>query len=103
MKKETTTTIEILGRPYPIRCDESEIESLLGAAEFLEEKMKLLRRSGQIISGDRIAVIAALNMAHDLLVLEWKTNLIQQKLIQLQNKLDNALENNAEQELNPTE
>lgn len=95
MKKVTTTTIEILGRPYQIRCDESEIESLLGAAEFLEEKMKSLRRSGQIISGDRIAVIAALNMAHDLLVLKWKTNLAEQKLIQLENKLDNALELNS--------
>ncbi|MCD6039309.1 MAG: zapA [Gammaproteobacteria bacterium] len=88
------TAIEIMGKTYQISCPESEINSLHCAAQYLEEKMRLMRESG-VLSFDRIAMITALNITHQLLLLEQKKNertlMINQRLTELKNKIDNAL------------
>ena len=62
-----TIDISILGRSYKVACEDEERESLLAAAAYLDGKMSDIRRSGKISGTDRIAVMAALNIAHELL------------------------------------
>lgn len=62
-------TIRILDREYQIACREDEREDLVAAAELVHERMRETRSQGKVIGTDRIAVMAALNIAHELLVL----------------------------------
>ena len=66
-EKNRTVDITIMGRGYKVNCAEEERESLLQAAAYLDQKMNEIRSSGRIGQPDRIAVMAALNIAHELL------------------------------------
>jgi cell division protein ZapA len=59
--------IKILGREYKVACKESERAELLDAVAYLDQRMHEIRDGGKIIGVDRIAVMAALNLANDLL------------------------------------
>lgn len=91
-----STTIEILGKYYPIRCPESEAASLQEAAMLLNKKMLEVQESGKAINLERIAIITALNIAHEYLELsQQKTSLlgkITQRLTQLQDKIDHVMD-----------
>lgn len=91
--EKTQHPIQILGKVYHVKCPSTEIPSLERAALYLEEKMRIMRDSG--IATDRIAIITALNVVHQLLTLEQQKNshvqTINQRLYELQNKLDHAL------------
>lgn len=63
-------TVTILDRDYQIACTHEEKESLLAAARYLDQKMREIRDRGNVIGIDRIAVMAALNIAHDFLQLK---------------------------------
>jgi len=60
-------TVRILEREYQVACAEDERESLQAAAEFVDRRMKEVRQRGNVIGTDRVAVMAALNIAHELL------------------------------------
>ena len=57
----------ILDRTLRIACKDEEREDLLKAVKYLDAKMREIRDSGKVIGGERIAILAALNIAHDLL------------------------------------
>ena len=59
--------IKILVKEYQISCPASERAALLDSAEMLNRKMREIRDTGKVIGLDRIAVMAALNMADELL------------------------------------
>jgi cell division protein ZapA len=59
--------VQILGKEYPISCPPEEQHDLLVAARYLDEKMRQIRGAGRVIGTERIAVMAALNIAHELL------------------------------------
>jgi cell division protein ZapA len=59
--------VNILEKEYLVACPENEEEALRASARYLNLKMKDIRDSGKVIGADRIAVMAALNMAHELL------------------------------------
>jgi len=69
---ETAKTIEIsiLGRNYKIACEEGEREALMEAVSYLDGKMGEIKKAGKVSGTDRIAVMAALNIAHELLSLK---------------------------------
>lgn len=68
MSTETSTLeVFILDKSYRVSCPESEQESLRASASYLDRKMREIRQSGKIIGLERIAVIAALNITHELL------------------------------------
>ncbi len=68
MSSETSTLeVFILDKSYRINCPENEQESLRSSAQYLDRKMRDIRSSGKIIGLERIAVIAALNITHELL------------------------------------
>lgn len=90
-----TTTIEILGKQYPVRCVESEVLSLQQAASYLNKQMQDVQDSGKAINLERIAIITALNITHQLLQLNSQqaslVSRINQRITQLQTKLEDAL------------
>ena len=65
--KPKPTTIKILDKEFLISCPEEERDGLIASAEYLNTKMREIRDSGKVIGLDRIAVMAALNLAHELL------------------------------------
>lgn len=60
-------SVRILDKEYQVACPAHERTDLLDSAEVLNAKMREIRDSGRIVGLDRIAVMAALNMANDLL------------------------------------
>jgi cell division protein ZapA len=60
-------SVRILEKEYHITCPLEERSDLLDSAEFLNAKMREIRDGGKVVGLDRIAVIAALNMANELL------------------------------------
>lgn len=65
--RAVTLDVNILGRDYRIACKESERAELTQAVSFLDQRMREIRDQGKVSGPDRIAVMAALNIAHDLL------------------------------------
>ena len=61
-----TLTISVMQKEFQVACPEGEEESLLRAARYLSEQMESIRSSGKVVGMDRIAVMAALNMSHEL-------------------------------------
>ena len=62
-----TVEVNLLGRTYRVACEESERESLMQAVAYLDAKMNEIRKAGKVVGAERIAVMAALNVAHELL------------------------------------
>ena len=59
--------IHILGRAYKVACSREEEPALIAAADFLDDKMREIREGSKVIGAERIAIMAGLNLAHDLL------------------------------------
>ena len=67
-------SVRILDRDYMIACPHEERPALLDAAEYLNTRMREVRDSGKVVGLDRIAVMVALNMANELLLLRERGN-----------------------------
>jgi cell division protein ZapA len=59
--------VTIMGQPYKLACKEGEESTLAQAVAHLDEKMRTIRDAGKIKGNDRIAVMAALGIAAELL------------------------------------
>jgi len=59
--------ITLMGRQYRVACAEEEQEGLLKAVDFLNKRMQAVRDDGKVIGQERIAIMAALNIAHEYL------------------------------------
>lgn len=62
-----TLSINILDRSYNIRCPKDQAEALKESAQYLDGQMRKMRSGNQVMSTDRVAVVTALNLAHELL------------------------------------
>ncbi len=65
--KAKSLDVNIMGRSYKVTCPDEEREALLQAVAYLDQKMAEIKSGGRIASVERIAVMAALNIAHELL------------------------------------
>jgi cell division protein ZapA len=96
-------TIRILDKEYRIACPEEEREALLESARYLHGKMKQVRDTGKVIGSDRISLMAALNIAHELL--QYKNQIenlegdLGSRLLAVQRKMDVALDKGRQMEL----
>ena len=59
--------IHILGRAYKVACSREEESALVASADYLDEKMREIRGASKVIGAERIAIMAGLNLAHELL------------------------------------
>ena len=93
--KTTAVTVNIMGKDYLISCSDEERPGLLQSAMFLDQKMTEIRDSGKIIGTDRIAVMAALNIAHELINqgsgIDMNQQAISSRIRGLQSKIEDAL------------
>lgn len=67
MSENKGVDVSILGREFTIACTEEERPSLLEAVNYLDKKMRDIRDTGKIVGVERIAIMAALNISHELL------------------------------------
>ncbi len=95
-KRPQPVSITILGKEYKIVCEENEKDALIRSAQDLDKQMRAIRDSGKVTSPDRIAVMAALNLTHELRQAQsMHHNPIQSfadKLVKLRHKIENVLE-----------
>jgi len=66
-ERTVTLDVTLLGRAYKFACKESERAELQDAATFLDRQMHDIRAGGKVAAVERIALMAALNIAHELL------------------------------------
>jgi cell division protein ZapA len=59
--------INIMGRDFRVACPDEDQEGLLEAVEYLNKKMQEIKGGGKVIGLERIAIMAALNIAHEFL------------------------------------
>ncbi|MBC9252751.1 cell division protein ZapA [Pseudomonas alcaligenes] len=95
MSQANTVTVHILDKEYCIACPADERANLESAARYLDGKMREIRSSGKVIGGDRIAVMAALNITHDLLHkqerLDQQASAAREQVRDLLDRVDHAL------------
>ncbi len=88
-------TIRILEKEYHVACPAEEQADLLASAELLNGKMREIRDSGKVVGLDRVAVMAALNLANELLKArsqdEELTNIVGLRIRTMRERLDSAL------------
>lgn len=75
MSQDTSTLdVFILDKAYKIACPPGEQDNLRRSAQYLDRKMREIRGNGRVLGLERIAVIAALNISHELLALRQQTD-----------------------------
>jgi cell division protein ZapA len=95
-KEPTAVTVRILDKEYFVGCPPDERNDLLESAEYLNKKMREIRDTGKVVGADRIAVMAALNMANELLRLRKQDQEIQgnvsNRVKQMRERVEGALQ-----------
>lgn len=59
--------VNIMGRDFTVSCTDEERPGLINAVNYLDKKMRDIRDSGKVIGVERIAIMTALNLSHELL------------------------------------
>jgi cell division protein ZapA len=94
-KELQTVTVNILDREYQVSCPAEEVEDLEASAKHLDSQMRKIRTGGKVIGLERIAVMAALNITHELLNHSEKSDIVSQgdseQVRRLTSKIDNAI------------
>jgi cell division protein ZapA len=88
-------TVRILEKEYHVACPAAEKPSLMASAELLNSKMREIRDSGKVVGLDRVAVMAALNLANELLKVQGQEdelkNILNVRVRAMREHLDSAL------------
>ena len=95
MSEPQIVTVSILDKEYQINCAPDEVAALRQSAQYLDDKMREIKSTSSVFGLDRLAVMAALNIANDLISQTQKTGEVvanQEGEIQsLTGKLDQAI------------
>ena len=67
MNKTEPLTIKIMDKEYRIGCPEVEKDNLRASARLLNEKLNEIKKQGSVLGSERIAIMTALNMSHEIL------------------------------------
>lgn len=96
-------SIRVLEKEYQVSCPANEEAALMASARLLDEKMREIRSARKMVGTDRVAVMAALNLAHDLLRLQSGDGAddsnVNGKLRSLQSKVEAAITRSRQLEL----
>ena len=99
MSATQPVSIRLLDREYTVGCEPDERDSLLAAAKLLDNKMREIRGNNRMAALDRVAVLAALNLAHELQQMrsdnESRDRELERTLGDLHRKLDRLFESPA--------
>ncbi|WP_430010386.1 cell division protein ZapA [Methylophaga lonarensis] len=95
--------VSILGKEYQVACPEEEREALITSARMVHQNMEKIRATGKVVGLDRVAVMAALNLAHELLTLQQDEGQdiekINNKIVQLKERVSAFLDEDRQLEL----
>jgi len=95
--------IRVLDKEYQVACPADEEPALMESARLLDEKMREIRDARNMVGSDRVAVMAALNLAHDLLQLQANGSgegpAVENKLRSISNKVEAAITRGRQLEL----
>ncbi|HKJ76335.1 MAG TPA: cell division protein ZapA [Gammaproteobacteria bacterium] len=95
--------VRILDKEYVVGCAPSEEPELIESARVLDAKMREIRDGGKVVGLERVAVMAALNLAHEVVRCrhdnEHRDEALVQRLQRMQEKIDAVLENDRQMEL----
>jgi len=102
MSQANTVTVNILDKEYQVACPEEQQSELVVSASYLDKQMRSIRDTGKVIGLERIAVMAALNISHELLQASEQDSLSTEPtpgtsdaptgaISQLESKIDDAL------------
>lgn len=86
-----TVSVTILDREYQVSCPAGEEEALMASARFLDKQMRDIREGGKVFGMDRIAVMAALNITHELLSSKGRSDSIGSTIERLSQRIDTVL------------
>jgi len=93
--EENSIEVTLLGRNYRVTCGDGEREALMQAVAYLDGKMNEIKNSSKVTGTERIAVMAALNIAHELLSVKIGGGLdvgqVKRRISDIEAKLDAAL------------
>lgn len=67
MSKAEPLSIKIMDKEYRVACPPDEKDNLLASADLLNNKLLEIKKQGSVIGTERIAIMAALNLSHDIL------------------------------------
>lgn len=84
-------TVRILDKEYQVACSENERQALLESAELLNSKMREIRAAGKVVGLDRIAVMAALNLSHEVLLTRGAMTQTDQQLLERLRSMNDRL------------
>ena len=97
-REKGALTISLLGREFRVGCPEGEEAQLLAAVDHLNRKLKEVRDTGKVVGNERIAIMAALNIAHEYLSNPGKANgagydgtAYRRRILAMQETLESAL------------
>lgn len=103
IQESNLVKVQILGKDYMVACPENERDGLRASVDHLNLKMKEIRDHGKVIGTDRVAVMAALNISHELIQSQARepqhSPVIGARIRALQEKIDAALEQSRQLEL----
>ena len=95
MADPKTVEVTLLGRSYRVACEDHEREALMQAVAYLDAKMNEIKKAGKVVGSERIAVMAALNVAHELLGLKLGSGFdlgqAKRRLTALESQIDAAI------------
>lgn len=93
--KAKTLDVSIMGRSYRVSCADDEREALLAAVAYVDNKMTEIKAASKVAGTERIAVMAALNIANELLSIKLGSGFdmadLKRRMNSVQSKLDQAL------------
>ncbi len=96
-------SVRILEKEYQVSCPANERTDLLDSAELLNAQMREIRDSGKVVGLDRIAVMAALNMANELMKSRVQGEAFDTEVVQrlrvMNSRIDDAIGSNTQLEL----
>ncbi|MDO9214871.1 MAG: cell division protein ZapA [Methylococcales bacterium] len=95
-QKPQPVSLTIMGKEYKIMCELDEQDDLMRSAQQLDAQMRKMRDAGKVSGSDRIAVMAALNLAHELQLMKTQNAQLSRNLneclARLNQKIENVLE-----------
>jgi cell division protein ZapA len=97
VSQNNSVTVRILDKEYQVACPEEQQAALVTSARYLDRQMRSIRDTGKVVGGERIAVMAALNISYELLQSNQQdataqpVELFDEEVQHLNHKLDQAL------------
>lgn len=96
MTEPVTVNVKLLDREFLVGCAPDEREGLLAAAAYLDSKMREVKGASRTVGYDRVAVLAALSLTHEMLQMrrgsEEQSKLLGDGIGVLRRKLEGALD-----------